>query len=386
MSGLTCVALDLTHAAGLADPATRARITQLLRDMQGRAPETRFARLEATPSLAIGARSAAARLVRRALRTAAIVLPPSAVSAAEALSLVAVYRPGRSKLPTRVGAQVVFCPAVGPSLHDAGVPLVCGIDSLAFVAHPESFDVQEASVRGYLLHRALRLAARVVCPSEFVRGEVLAMAERVDPGRVRVIRPGMPASAPASSPELLSQLGLIQDEFLLCPGPFVGYQNHRMLLMAFGQYRASQPGSRLKLACLGCDGDDLPILEQSVKRMRLVDSVILRSEPADGLYLACRGVILPQVYEASGLTALIAMAVGVPVLSSGAGALREVIAEAGVSFDPRLPRSLIEAIALADRAPEGYRALGGRGRARFGQVSRGLSHAEQHLRLLAEVA
>ena len=53
--------------------------------------------------------------------------------------------------------------------------------------------------------------------------------------------------------------------------------------------------------------------------------------------------------------------------------------------DPRLASSLIEAIAVADAAPEGYRGLGLRGRARLAQLG-GEAEAEQYLRLLSEVA
>jgi glycosyltransferase involved in cell wall biosynthesis len=120
--------------------------------------------------------------------------------------------------------------------------------------------------------------------------------------------------------------------------------------------------------------------------MRLVDRVILGSEGADGLYHACRGVVLPQLYDASGQAALTAMAAGRPVVCSDAAALREVVGDVGVYFDPRVPESLVEAIALADAAGEGYRALGAQGQSRARHLNAGPSEAEQYLRLLGEVA
>jgi glycosyltransferase involved in cell wall biosynthesis len=381
VSGLACVALDLAHASRLAVPTTRARVSQLLADMQACAPRTSFPRLEPRPSVAMRVQTAASGLARRALPTAARVLPPRGISRAEELALAAAYRPSRSALPTRLDADVVFCPAVGPSIHDPGVPLVCGIDSLAFLSYPESFDVEEAFVRGYLVRRALRLAAGVVCPSEFVRDEVIALGP-VEPERVVVIRPGVPRSASSLQP------GLTQDEFLLCPAPFVGYQNHRVLLMAYALYRAQHPESRLKLVCVGSPGPELPLLEHSVNQMHLDGCVSLSVDTVrlGALVQTCRGVILPTLYEASGWAALMARSAGVPVLSSGAGALREVVGDAGACFDPRLPESVVQAIELADSAPEGYRALARRGRARAAQLGGPGCEAEQYLRLLGEVA
>jgi glycosyltransferase involved in cell wall biosynthesis len=255
---------------------------------------------------------------------------------------------------------------------------VCGVDSLAFLAYPESFEVEEAFARGDLVRRALRLAARVVCPSEFVRREVLGLA-RVEPERVVVIHAQMPARVEPAARD---------DEFLLCPAPFVGFQNHRLLLMAYALYRAEHPDSNLKLVCVGSAGPELGVLERSVRRMHLQACVSLSVDTArlGALVQTCRGVILPTLYEASGWAARMGMAAGVPVLSSGAGALQEVVGDAGVCFDPRLPASLVEAIGLADSAPDGYRALGPRGRARLAQLSRGPAEAEQYLRLLGEVA
>jgi glycosyltransferase involved in cell wall biosynthesis len=383
VSGLRCVALDLGRAARLADRDTRTRLSRLLADLQARAPETRFPRLQPAPPLAVRARRAAAQIVRRALPVAAAVLPPRAIVLAEELALAAAHQPIRSSLPSRLGAQVVLCPSVGPALYQPGLPLVCHVESLAHLTYPDAFEVDEAFVRTYLVRKAARLATRLVCPSEFVRGEILD-TQAIAPERVAVIRPGPLAAAP--SPEMIDQLGLVQDEFLLCPAPFVGYANHRLLLLAFGQYRARHPESKLKLVCLGSPGYDLPALEDSVRRMRLVDRVILGSEGADGLYHACRGVVLPQLYDASGQAALTAMAAGRPVVCSDAAALREVVGDVGVYFDPRVPESLVEAIALADAAGEGYRALGAQGQSRARHLNAGPSEAEQYLRLLGEVA
>jgi glycosyltransferase involved in cell wall biosynthesis len=77
----------------------------------------------------------------------------------------------------------------------------------------------------------------------------------------------------------------------------------------------------------------------------LVYAPVLPVEATAAVVAASRGVILPVVSEASGLTALDALAAGAPVIASAVGALREIVGTAGILVEPRDPERLAAAIA-----------------------------------------
>jgi glycosyltransferase involved in cell wall biosynthesis len=103
------------------------------------------------------------------------------------------------------------------------------------------------------------------------------------------------------------------------------------------------------------------------------------------LYSAADTLVLPSFYEGFGLPALEAMACGTPVIASNAGALPEVVGDAGLLFDPRSADALTHALSrvLADVALRGD--LAARGRARAAQFTWGAS-ARAALAAFEEIA
>jgi glycosyltransferase involved in cell wall biosynthesis len=87
------------------------------------------------------------------------------------------------------------------------------------------------------------------------------------------------------------------------------------------------------------------------------------NEVVEGLYQLASCLALPSRYEGFGLTALEAMARGVPVACSDLPALREVTGAASLRFSPSSPTEAADAIrrltedrALAQRLAEAGRA------------------------------
>ncbi len=83
------------------------------------------------------------------------------------------------------------------------------------------------------------------------------------------------------------------------------------------------------------------------------------------LYLTCRALLTPSVYEGFGLPALEAMATGTPVMASKATALEEVVGETGVLIDPYSVIDIMRGMAeLSAATPEELEKLGKLGQER----------------------
>ncbi len=108
-------------------------------------------------------------------------------------------------------------------------------------------------------------------------------------------------------------------------GRMVREKGVQVLLQAFLAVKARYPNARLVIA----GGGYRAHLEQFVRFARLEDSVIFTGFIPDDelmkLYRVVDVAVYPSLYEPFGIVALEAMAVGVPVVVSDAGGLKEVV-------------------------------------------------------------
>jgi len=79
----------------------------------------------------------------------------------------------------------------------------------------------------------------------------------------------------------------------------------------------------------------------------LVYAPALPPEDEAAIVAGSRAVVLPMIAESTGLAALDAIAVGVPVVASTVGALPEIVGTAGILVEPRDPERLATALAVA---------------------------------------
>jgi glycosyltransferase involved in cell wall biosynthesis len=95
-------------------------------------------------------------------------------------------------------------------------------------------------------------------------------------------------------------------------------------------------------------------------------------------------VIVPSVYEGFGLPAAEAMACAAPVVSTTAGALPEVVGDAGILVPPADARALVSAISSLITSPDMRQRLGKAGRRRIVRNFNWENTAKQTIEVYAE--
>jgi glycosyltransferase involved in cell wall biosynthesis len=232
---------------------------------------------------------------------------------------------------------------------------VVTVHDLTCVRYPEL--CEPASLRfPELVRRAVRGGAFVHTPSRFVAQEVVEHFA-VEPDRVRVVLEGVaPASVTAGAIEVdsgaagddhLARLGLPPGPYVLALGTVEPRKDYPTLVAAFGELAVGRPELQLVVAGRegwGEDAFDVAVRECAaparVHRLGYVDDTT-RAELLAGAALLC----YPSLYEGFGFPPLEAMAAGVPVVATAAGAVPEVVGDGALLVPPGDVTALTEAIA-----------------------------------------
>jgi glycosyltransferase involved in cell wall biosynthesis len=212
-----------------------------------------------------------------------------------------------------------------------------------------------------LVRRALRRGAWVHTPSSFVRDEVVATFD-ADPERVVAIHHGAPAD-PAGDPAAGRRLAG-GDRFVLAVGTIEPRKDVPTLVRAFDRLAADHPDVRLVIA--GADGWGAGALTEAVGRAHHGDRIARLGRVDErarvDLLAAATVYAYPSVYEGFGLPPIEAMAAGVPVVTTRAGALPEVVGDAADLVDVGDVDGVAAALGRAFDDPGHRRALVARGR------------------------
>lgn len=208
----------------------------------------------------------------------------------------------------------------------------------------------------------LQRAVRVLCNSEATAREVhgrLAVPSR----RLVPIRLGF-------DPGLLRPLGLAREPFFLVLGRHDPHKNLTRLLRAFAA--VPDPDGQLRLKLVGPqDGRYTPRLQALAAELGIAHRCdwiawVSDQERLD-LLNRCRALVLVSLWEGFGLPALEGLACGTPVIAARAGALPEVVGEAGLLVDPRDPGEIAAAIEAVGRDQNLARQLSELGPSRAAQ-------------------
>ncbi len=226
------------------------------------------------------------------------------------------------------GARLVLDGLALPAFVDVLPPHMTRLHAIAMVHHPlplesgldpvarETFHAVEAAL--------LPRFPRIVVSSLATRG-ILAVAYGVDPARIRVVLPGTDRPVRFAGPTRARSGGVLQ---LLCVATLTPRKGHLRLLDALARCRDLD----WTLDCVGATDRD-PRTTRAVRaaiarlrlsrRVRLIGAVSQAAMP--GHYAAADIFVLASALEGYGMAFAEALAYGLPVVGTGAGAVRDTV-------------------------------------------------------------
>ncbi len=250
-------------------------------------------------------------------------------------------------------------------------PVITTVYDLAFKRFPQFIEPKNLKYLEASLPGSLDRSDRVIVISEFTKNELTTLY-RVPPNKLTVVEGGVEDAfrRPQTEDELLRTRYRfhLPDKYLLTVGTWEPRKNLVRLLEAWSGLQSAGKLGDYKLVLAGPKGWLRGEIEQKFRnqagRRRVMDLGYVPRSALPAVYRGASGFIYPSLYEGQGLPPLEAMASGVPVAASRAGALPEMLGEAALYFDPGDPGRMAETIEALLTRPELAAGLVEKGRRR----------------------
>ena len=246
------------------------------------------------------------------------------------------------------------------------VPAVLTIHDLAPLRWPSHYLRLPYARVGHAWQYALaKRADAIIAVSEATKADVEARL-RIPAERIRVIPEAVDASFDPPARELGAAVARdrfgVRGRYVLYVGQFDPRKNMDGLFAAFARAAESDPD--LQLVVVGTLGKLAPLMRGALDRSRVEPARVVITGAVDdptlgALYAGAEALLHAAWLEGFGLTALESLAAGTPVVGYRAGAVAEVVGDAGLLVDEREPAALGDALvtllrddALRDRLRE----------------------------------
>ena len=249
---------------------------------------------------------------------------------------------------SRTRPEVFYAPVIPPPFCPPRTIMSMPCSSL--LRHPEFYPPHIRWRLRFLLHRAVRKSAKVICPSAHIR-DVVEECLGVPADRLPVIHPGVsPQFRPIAEDErstFLAQRYGIRGPYFLFSGRWEKRKNILGTLQAFALFKRNHR-SEHKLVLTGGQSWDSSEVHEAMVRHRVADMVVdLGKSPVEELpylYAGADGLIYASLWEGFGMPIVEAMACGAPVITSDVAAMPETAGGCALLVDPHSPEQIADAM------------------------------------------
>ncbi len=224
------------------------------------------------------------------------------------------------------------------------IPTLLTVHDLSFVHYANTFDKRLVDYLNRVVPWSVNRATHVLADSEATKADLTTLWD-VDPTKVTVLYSGVderfrPITAPNQLQAMRQRYAIGDKPYLLCVGTVQPRKNYQMLIRAFAGIARDWPHNLIFAGGKGWLFDDIfaEVTQQGLEnRVQFIGFVDETDLPA--LYSDATLFLFPSLYEGFGLPLLEAMACGVPVISSNASCLPEVVGDAGILLSPHDPEA-----------------------------------------------
>lgn len=240
------------------------------------------------------------------------------------------------RLLRRLRADLLHCLQFVAPLR-APCPLVLTVHDLAYLAYPATIEASRGAYYRWLVPRAVRRAAVVVCNSQATAAEVQRRFPSAA-GRVLVAPWGVPTWTAGRQPAADRDLATAPFLFVGTLEPRKNLERLLAAYTAFRQQRQQMARACPELVLAGGRGWRDGRLRRQLAAAVAAGGVVLKGYCGpDELwrqYGLARALLMPSLHEGFGFPILEAMAAGTPVMTSKRGAMAEVAGDAALLVDP----------------------------------------------------
>lgn len=223
-----------------------------------------------------------------------------------------------------------------------GTRTVLTVHDLSFERDPGSAPARLIPFLKRVVPESARRADHIVADS-YATARDLVELYSIPAGKITTIHSGVgPRFSPFSGSiyeerrrsHVLNKYGIGDRPFLFTVGTMQPRKNHLRLVQAF----ARVPATDAQLVISGGKGWMYDDVQAEVTKLGIENRVTFTGFTDDvdlpHLYRAARAFAFPSIYEGFGLPLLEAMASAVPVVTSNASSLPEVVGDAGLQVNP----------------------------------------------------